>query len=144
MRIYVELLMFHRGKIWIYFVFILSLPHQTNTFKVMDSNIGKILKECREYNSFTQEQVAKFLGLGRSAYANYESGEREPSLDILEKCANLYGCDLDLFFEEKSLSESNMLLCAFRVDDIAASDMNEIAYFKNIVTNYLKINNLLS
>ena len=33
----------------------------------------------------TQTEVAKFIGVSTSAYAHYEQGVREPSLDILAK-----------------------------------------------------------
>lgn len=111
----------------------------------MNKIIGKNLKAFRNYNCFTQEQVSDFLGLqNRSTYSNYESGEREAPFDILEKCADLYGCDMSLFFEEDESSVKEMLICAFRVDNIATSDMEEIANFKNIVKNYLKLNSLLN
>ena len=38
--------------------------------------VGRNLKALREANCYTQEQVASYLGVQRSAYANYESGER--------------------------------------------------------------------
>ncbi len=110
----------------------------------MDTNIGKMMKQCREYNSFSAQQVATFLGIERSTYANYEAGLREAPLEVLENCANLYGCDLDLFFEEKPLTENDMLICAFRVDNVSTEDMKEVALFKNIVKSYLKMNNLLA
>lgn len=111
----------------------------------MNTIIGKNLKACREFNHFTQEQVTAFLCLkNRSTYSNYESGEREAPLEVLEKCANLYGCDLSLFFEENEAIAKEMLVCAFRVDDISPSDMEEVAKFKNIVKNYLKLNSLLA
>ena len=46
--------------------------------------IGRNMKALREANSYTQEQVAAYLGINRSAYANYESGEREAPIDVLE------------------------------------------------------------
>lgn len=117
--------------------------------KTKDNKMNKIiaqnLKALRNYNRFTQDQVADFLGLNnRSTYSNYESGDREAPLDVLEKCADLYGCDLSLLFEENESSTREMLVCAFRVDNIESSDMNEIAAFKNIVKNYLKLNSLLA
>ena len=66
----------------------------------MKKTIGRNLKILRENSGFTQEKVAEYLNVGRSAYANYESGEREMPLDALEKAAALFGCDLALFFEE--------------------------------------------
>lgn len=111
----------------------------------MNKIIAQNLKAFRSFNRFTQEQVADFLGLKtRSAYSNYESGEREAPLEVLEKCADLYGCDLSMFFEENEASAKEMLVCAFRVDSISPSDMEEIAAFKNIVKNYLKLNSLLA
>ncbi len=65
-------------------------------------------------------------------------------LDKLESVASLYGCELsDLISDDKSILE-NMLVCAFRIDDIDTADMNEIASFKSIVMNYLKMNKLLA
>jgi len=32
-------------------------------------------------------------------YSNYESGERKMPLDLLEKAADLFGCELYVFFE---------------------------------------------
>lgn len=111
----------------------------------MNKIIAQNLKALRNYNRFTQDQVADFLGLNnRSTYSNYESGDREAPLDILEKCADLYGCDLSLLFEENESSTREMLVCAFRVDDIEPSDMQEIATFKNIVKSYMKLNTLLA
>ncbi len=109
----------------------------------MDAVIGRNIKLLREANRFTQQQVADFLGIGRSAYSNYESGDREMPLDKLERVATLYGCELyDLIVEDDNVLE-NMLVCAFRVDDVDTSDLNEIAAFKSIVMNYLKMNKLL-
>ena len=52
--------------------------------------IGRNMKALREANSYTQEQVAAYLGINRSAYANYETGEREAPIDVLEKACNLF------------------------------------------------------
>ena len=61
--------------------------------------IGRNLKALREANDLTQEQMSGYLGIGRSAYANYEAGEREAPLEVLERSAALLGCELDLLFE---------------------------------------------
>ncbi len=109
----------------------------------MDKVVGANLKRMRDANCFSQEQVSKFIGVKRSAYANYESGVREVPLSILESAASLFGCELCLFFEEDANIVDQMLICAFRVDDLSDKDIKEIASFKNIVSNYLKINTLL-
>jgi transcriptional regulator with XRE-family HTH domain len=108
----------------------------------MNTIIGKNLKQLRDFNKFSQEQVATYLGINRSTYSNYESGEREAPLDVLEKISNLYGCDLHVLFEENMESFQDALVCTFRVDNLSNSDLNEIAKFKDIVKSYLKMNRL--
>jgi transcriptional regulator with XRE-family HTH domain len=110
----------------------------------MSNIVGDNLKKLRDANRFSQEQVASFLGINRSTYSNYESGDREAPLDVLEKASDLFGCELHLLFEEDDAIVDNMLTCTFRVDNLADSDMAEIASFKNVVKNYLKLNQLLA
>jgi transcriptional regulator with XRE-family HTH domain len=56
--------------------------------------LGARLKETREYRGFSQDDVARYLGVPRSAISLIESGAR--GLDILElrKLAKLYECSL--------------------------------------------------
>jgi transcriptional regulator with XRE-family HTH domain len=110
----------------------------------MNNIIGNNLKKLREANRFSQEQVASFLGIKRSTYSNYECGNREATVEVLEKASDLFGCELHLLFEENVDVVNNMLTCAFRVDNINEEDMAQIASFKNIVKMYLKLNQLLA
>jgi len=57
--------------------------------------LGNRLKDAREYRGFSQEDVATYLNLPRSAVSLIENGERR--LDVLElkKLAKLYQCDID-------------------------------------------------
>ncbi len=105
--------------------------------------ISKNIRSMREASGFTQEQVAQFLGIGRSAYSNYETGDRELPLEVMERLADLYGCDMYLLYEEDADVVKNMLTTAFRVDNLSADDMKQIAGFKAVVKNYLKMDMLL-
>lgn len=105
--------------------------------------ISENIKRMRETSNFTQQQVSDFLGINRSAYSNYETGDRELPLDVMERLADLYGCDMFLLYEENADVVKNMLTTAFRVDDLSADDMKQIADFKAIVKNYLKMDMLL-
>lgn len=108
----------------------------------MNAIVGKNLKALREANNLTQEKVAAFLGIGRSAYANYEAGEREAPVEVLESACKLFGCELDMLFSEDESALQGMLLCAFRADDLCPEDMQQVAAFKDIVMNYLKMQRL--
>ena len=121
---------------------ILSLPR--NKINVMKAIIGNNLKKMRVANNLTQEKFADFLNINRSAYANYESGERETPLEVLEKAAALFGCEISSFFNEEETITQSMFASAFRANDLCVEDMLEIANFKNIVMNYLKMEKLFN
>lgn len=106
--------------------------------------VGRNLKALREANGYTQEQVANFLSIGRSAYANYEAGERETPMEVMERASELFGCELALLFDEDEQAVKNMLVCAFRADNLSVNDMKEVAAFKNIVLNYMKMERLMA
>ena len=53
------------------------------------------LKKAREYLGVSQRDVAKAIKIGNSTYANYESGNREPSLETLAMLAKLYDVKSD-------------------------------------------------
>ncbi len=105
--------------------------------------IGRNLRLLREANNFTQQQMASYLGINRSTYANYEAEERETPMDILEKAANVLGTPLSVFYEEDEAAVKTLLVCAFRAENLSIDDMHEVASFKQLVMNYLKINRLL-
>lgn len=104
--------------------------------------IGKNMSKLRAANNLTQQQVADYLGITRSAYSNYEDGVREAPMEVLLRSADLFGCDAHLLLERNEDVVDNMLVCAFRVDELSADDLHEISDFKRIVKNYMKIKRL--
>lgn len=109
----------------------------------MDLIIGRNIKFVRENSGYTQKQVAEFLGLNRSAYANYESGERIAPLSVLDGVAKLFGLDISLLFEADQSKIQSSLLCAFRADGLSMDDMKQVADFKDVAMSYLKMLKLL-
>lgn len=105
--------------------------------------IAKNIKLLRQASNYTQENVASFLGIGRSAYSNYESGDRELPLSCMEKLADLYGCDAYMLYEENESVIEDMLATAFRVDNLSPADMEQIAAFKRVVKNSLMMDTML-
>lgn len=101
--------------------------------------LGETIKLLREANNYTQENVSDYLGIKRSTYSNYETGDREAPWTVLEKLANLYGCDLyDLMSDDKDVLQG-VVACAFRVDSLSVEDMKQVAAFKQLVMNYVKM-----
>lgn len=105
----------------------------------MDKIIARNLKKLRETARYTQEEVANALGITRSAYSNYETGDREVPYDIIEKASDFYGCEMILLFDESENIDAQILASAFRIDGLTPEDANEIMRFKDVVKSYLKM-----
>lgn len=59
---------------------------------------GNKIKELRKREKITQDELAKKIGIGKSAISNYESGYRMPKQDLLFKLANVFNESVDIFF----------------------------------------------
>jgi transcriptional regulator with XRE-family HTH domain len=59
---------------------------------------SKRLKEVRKSLKLTQEEAAKKLGIARTTYSGYETGNAEPDNEILQKIADLYNVSVDFLF----------------------------------------------
>lgn len=108
----------------------------------MKTIIGKNLKMFREASNFTAQKFAELLSIERSTYANYEAGIREMPFDLLEKTADFLGCDLSALLSENA-SKADLMLCAFRMDNLTSEDAEQISKFKKFVKSYLKMQKLL-
>ncbi len=53
------------------------------------------LKELRKQKGLSQEQVANALGISMRAYQNYEYGQREPNIEMINKLADFYEVTTD-------------------------------------------------
>ena len=68
--------------------------------------LAENLKKFRKLSGFRQDDVAKIIGLDRSAYAYYEAGKTEPSTENLIKIARMLGVDINtlLGYETEKVS----------------------------------------
>lgn len=105
----------------------------------MDKIIARNIKKLRETARYTQDEIAQALGVTRSAYSNYESGDREVPYDVIEKASDFFGCDMAVLFEENENVDAMILASAFRLDGMTEDDAAEIMRFKDIVKSYLKM-----
>ncbi len=66
--------------------------------------VGERLKIAREEMNYTQKFVAEFIGKTREQISYYETGNREISISLLIKLANLYGKSIDYFLQSKMMN----------------------------------------
>jgi transcriptional regulator with XRE-family HTH domain len=58
------------------------------------AELGLRLREAREYRGFSQDDVARQLGVPRSAVSLMESGTRRVEVLELSRLAKLYNCSM--------------------------------------------------
>lgn len=103
--------------------------------------IGQNILQYRELLGLNQQQTGEYLGVTREFISLIETGKREISLGNLDKLANLFGVELEDLLEEDKQMVNTKLAFAFRSDE-TEEDLSQIADFKKIVLNYLKMDSL--
>ncbi|MBR2371285.1 MAG: helix-turn-helix transcriptional regulator [Clostridia bacterium] len=53
------------------------------------------LRKLREFEKINQTELAKELGISQNTYSQYETGARQPSLEMLIKLAEFYFVSTD-------------------------------------------------
>jgi len=69
----------------------------------IEIKFSQVLKALRKKESLKQKDLAENLNVDRSAIANYERGDRTPSLETLINIANTFEVSLDYLIKGKSL-----------------------------------------
>ena len=67
--------------------------------KCLIESVKICIKSFREENGFTQDQLAKIIGVSRTTYTKWESGDTLPNIIQLSKLAAIYGVELDRFLK---------------------------------------------
>lgn len=70
---------------------------------IKNMNTGNTIKKIREKRGLMQKEVAAAAGLQASNYSKIEKGERDISIEALDKIAKLFGMTVDeiIHFEGK-------------------------------------------
>jgi transcriptional regulator with XRE-family HTH domain len=53
------------------------------------------IKDLREDNDFTQQQIADYLHIRQNTYSQYETGHRQVPLEVLISLSTLYNTSVD-------------------------------------------------
>lgn len=107
----------------------------------MHKTIGNNITKIRKAQGLTQENIASYLGLSREQISHYERGVRNISVTELNKLSDLFGIELSDLLEENLEIQNLNLAFAFRSDN-NETDLKQIALFKKVVMNYLKMRHL--
>ena len=91
--------------------------------------IGKRIKELRNENNLTQEELAKKIGVTKSAIANYENETSHPKESVLYKLFEVFECDANSLFKD-TFDDSFSNDALFEKTDI------------ELITKYRKLDNM--
>ncbi len=102
--------------------------------------VHRQLKIIRKQNELSQQQVADFLGISRSAYCGYETGRRSPDVATVIKLSEFYRLPLDKFFEKRIPAE-------YVYDDDYYEGQTDTRYLsqlskseRDLIVNFRKLN----
>ena len=87
------------------------------------------IKDIRLRKGLTQSDVAAALGVSSVVYSRYETGKRQPSIDMLIQMADIFGVTVDFLLgrqdiEDSTLSdyELQLLIASRKADERAKED----------------------
>lgn len=87
------------------------------------------IKDIRLRQGLTQADVAAALGVSSVVYSRYETGKRQPSIDMLIQMADIFGVTVDFLLgrqdiEDSTLSdyELQLLIASRKADERAKQD----------------------
>lgn len=63
------------------------------------------IRSIRIDNGYTQDQIAKYLGISQNTYSQYEIGVLNYPLDAVVKLADFYGVSTDYLLGRTSVKE---------------------------------------
>ena len=99
--------------------------------RTMQHTLSKRLKEAREYRGFSQEEIAGYLGVPRSAISLIENGSRRVSATELSRLASLYQITMEsLTGQNREESEpESVRMVARAAAELSVTDRDEVLRF---------------
>jgi len=104
------------------------------------ARVSDTLRILRTERGMTQEDVANRLGISRFSIANYETGRREPGIDILKKYAEMFHASMDDLissnYQSNAMSLMQLAERVFSDKDVAQTQKDRM--FMDIMKCYMQ------
>ena len=97
--------------------------------------LGERLREAREYLGFSQEEIASYLSVPRSALSLMETGQRKVDALELKKLASVYKRPIGYFTGDNAeeVVGADIKHLARKVADLSADDREELSRFADFL-----------
>lgn len=97
----------------------------------MSNSFNENLKYARERKGLSQKDVAESIGVAKSTYSLYESGNREPNVQTIKKIADLLNVSADDLLGIND--EPTTIAAHFDGDEYTEDELEEIKQFAEFV-----------
>ena len=99
--------------------------------------LGARLKAAREYRGFSQEDVATYLAIPRSAVSLMETGDRRVDTLELSKLARLFECSIEELATGggANVEPESIRLVARAAAKLSEADRAEVVRFAHLLSN---------
>lgn len=96
----------------------------------MSEIVGERIKECRQRHELSMTELAEKTCLTISAISQFESGERAPSLESLNKLADAFQVSVDyLMGRDEEISDENIHAMFRGVQNMTGKDKEQMLHF---------------
>lgn len=102
----------------------------------MGENFNENLKEARIKSGLSQKEVSENIGVAKSTYSLYESGNREPNVNAIKKIADVLNVSVDTLLGIDE--EPTTMAARFDGDEYTEDELDEIRQFAEFVKNKRK------
>jgi transcriptional regulator with XRE-family HTH domain len=106
--------------------------------------IGNNIKVLRELKGISQEELAKSVGVHKSAVSKWEKGIYSPKLEIIPKIADFFGVSIDELFSHEPTSTVDLqeVLTALKRHQVywgqKRLDNSDQDFLSNMIESYLE------
>ena len=97
-------------------------------------NLGKRLKSLREKTRFTQEEIAKMLGVKRLVITNIENGTRKITAEELYFFSKIYGLSMEELYTGED-KEKRIAKFSRKFDELSSKSQKEVLDFMEFKRN---------
>ena len=99
--------------------------------RTMQDILSTRLKEAREYRGFSQEDIARYLGVPRSAISLIENGSRRVSATELSRLASLYKTTMESLtgLDRDDSEPESVRMVARATAELSVTDRDEVLRF---------------
>lgn len=102
----------------------------------MGDEFNENLKAAREKRGLSQKEVAESIGVAKSTYSLYESGNREPNVQTIKKISDLLSVSAD---DLLGIDEDEQTVAAhFDGNEYTQEELDEIRKFAEFVKSKRK------